>query len=98
MREKPRGGIDLPIDLGSESEEDDDLLALDELHAADAELDDDDDDDNFLIESLIKKMRKKGVHTCKHFNCVCIPCKFKVDNMPEQFVRPPWARDKPLNL
>ena len=95
------GNTDYPIDLVSDTE-DDDLHALDELHDADAALDDDESDDDknedFFIETLIKKMRKKGLHTCKHFKCVCIPCKFKVDNMPEQFVRPPWARDKPLSL
>lgn len=47
---------------------------------------------------MFNMRRKKGLHTCKLFSGACIPCAFKVDNMPEQFVRPPWARDKPLTL
>lgn len=45
---------------------------------------------------MFHMMRKNGLHTCKHFAGACIPCAFKVNKMPELFVRPPWARDKPL--
>lgn len=49
-----------------------------------------------IPKEMFQMMRTKGLHTCKHFGGACIPCAFKVNNMPEQFVRPPWARDKPL--